>query len=86
MPERLFKTEDDTRAYWNDLARKALVGRTIKEARYMTQDEADMMGWYERSIILFFDDGSWVVPQRDDEGNGGGALAISGEPQVLPVI
>lgn len=53
MTERLFKTEDDIRNYWNDLARKALVGKTIKEARYMTQDEADKWGWYERSIVLF---------------------------------
>jgi hypothetical protein len=80
------KSEQEIRDYWNDLARKALVGKTIKEARYMTQDEADKWGWYERSIVLFFDDGSWAIPQRDDEGNGGGALSISGEPQVLPVL
>ena len=76
----------DTTMYWDNHARKALVGRTIKEARYMTQEEADKWGWYKRSVVLFFDDGSWAIPQKDDEGNDGGALSISGEPEVLPVL
>ena len=80
------KSEQEMRDYWNKQTREALVGKTIKEARYMTRDEAKKWGWYECSVVLFFDDGSWAIPQRDDEGNGGGALSISGEPQVLPVL
>jgi hypothetical protein len=55
--------------------------------RYLTQEEADDMGWDERTVAFQTQDGLWFFPSRDDEGNGGGALFTSDEKQsCLPVI
>jgi len=54
--------------------RAALKGRKIVEVRYMTKKEADQWGWYNRPVVLFLDDKTFLVPMRDDEGNDGGAI------------
>ena len=51
-----------------------LIGRTIVGARTLTQDELDYMDWYGHVEVLILDDGTELVPSRDDEGNGGGVL------------
>ena len=51
-----------------------LVGRTIAKVQYLTQKEADDMGWDSRPLVIWFTDGSHIVPQSDDEGNNGGAM------------
>lgn len=61
--------------YWTDKATTALVGRTITRVQYMTKDNAAGTGWYKRPIFLVLDDGSFIFPQSDDEGNNGGALS-----------
>jgi hypothetical protein len=53
---------------------RKLQGRKIVDARYMTQKEADQMGWYSRPLVLILDDGNLLYPSADDEGNDGGAL------------
>ena len=47
--------------------------------------------WGNRPICLQLDDGSWIYPQMDDEGNDGGALYYHDAKDqekntVLPVI
>jgi len=32
------------------------------------------LGWESKSIVLFLDDGSYLLSSTDDEGNGPGAL------------
>jgi hypothetical protein len=63
--------------YWLDEAKKLLLHKRIVNVRYLTQEEADEMGWYERSVAFQTHDGLWFFPSRDDEGNGGGALFTS---------
>lgn len=58
-------------------ATKQLIGRKIVTVRFMTEDEARDQGFTSRPIMLIFDDGNWVAPQSDDEGNDGGALATT---------
>ena len=60
------------------IAKKALKGKTIADARYMTEQEMNDFGWYNRSIVIFFTDGSYMIPQQDNEGNGAGALWLAG--------
>lgn len=72
---------------WGDQAAALLVGRTIKEVRYFTEKEREDLGWYSRPIALLLDDGTWLWPSSDDEGNNAGALFTT-EPtlEVIPVI
>ena len=52
----------------------ALEGRTIKTARYMTQQEMGNMAWGQAPIVLGLDDGTLLIPSRDPEGNEAGSL------------
>ena len=59
---------------WTEYAQKHLVGRTIKAARYMTDEETEEQGWSRKAVVLELDDGTTIFPSHDDEGNGPGAL------------
>lgn len=53
-----------------------LVGKSIKSIRYMTDKEMQIFCWDKRPIIILLNDGTFVIPQQDDEGNDGGAIAL----------
>jgi len=75
--------------YWNDFAKKNLIGKTIKSVRYMTKAEAKAMYWESRPLAIFFTDGSFIFPSMDDEGNDGGTLfgkTSNGEDLTFPVL
>lgn len=63
----------DVSTYWNKQA-KSIVGKKVVEARYMTEKEKDEFGFECKGVKIVFNDGSWLVPSRDDEGNDAGAL------------
>jgi hypothetical protein len=72
---------------WNKKVREFLVGKTIKSVRYMTDEEMEDFMWYSKPVIIDFTDGSWIIPQSDDEGNNGGSLYTSDEKLgVIPAI
>lgn len=72
---------------WNKKVGDFLVGKTIKSVRYMTDKEMEDFMWYRKPVIIDFTDGSWIIPQSDDEGNNGGALYTSDEKMsVIPAI
>ena len=78
---------DEFKKDWGDQATKALVGKKIVAARYLNDDEVESLGWYKSAIVLLLDDGTYVYPSRDDEGNGAGALFTShADLPVIPVI
>ena len=72
---------------WADKAAALLVGRTIKEVRYMTGIERKDLGWRNRSLVLLLDDGTYIWPSADDEGNDAGAF-FTNDPDLvtIPVI
>ena len=76
---------EDLENFWNNRA-KALVGKTIKNVRYMTSEEAEKSGWYSRPIIIFFTDWTHIIPLRDDEGNDGGSVEGSIDELSFPVL
>ena len=78
------KTESITE-FWNKRA-KTLVGKTIKEVRYMTDEEADQCMWYKKPIVIIFTDGTYIYPMMDDEGNDGGAIYGSEDNLNFPTI
>ena len=72
---------------WEQDCSKELVGKTIARVRYMTDKEMEKFMWYNRPLVIFFTDGSYVFSSADDEGNDGGALFTSFEElPVIPVI
>ncbi len=77
----------DTEKYWTQRAHRFLVGATIKEVRYMSEAEAEEMGWYGRPLAILLSDGTWLFASADDEGNNGGALFTTNpHEQCFPVI
>lgn len=53
---------------------KVLIGKKIKSVRYMSESEAEDLGWYKRPLVIIFEDNSLIYSSTDDEGNDGGAL------------
>ena len=86
------KSKRDIRRYWNEKAEDFFIGKKIVEARYLTEEEMiscfgdEDIGCDKVPVGIIFDDGSFAFPMMDDEGNDGGALAISGQTGVLPVL
>jgi hypothetical protein len=74
---------------WTSYARVRLVGKKVTSVRYITPEEQEHMGWYQRALVIEFNDGSLVLPSRDDEGNDAGALfgqSKDGDDWTFPVI
>ncbi len=63
----------------------SLVGKTVKQVRTLTDTELKQFMWdgggSEVAFVVFFTDGSFIIPSRDDEGNGAGTLIY--EPAIL---
>jgi len=56
-----------------------LTGKTIASVRYITEQECNGLGWHKRPLLIRFTDGSYIIPQMDDEGNDGGAMYYEGD-------
>lgn len=65
---------------------KLLVGKTIRSVFYMGAGDMENMGWYKRPVVIQFTDGTFIIPQRDDEGNDGGALLHVGKDLEHTII
>jgi hypothetical protein len=73
--------------HWDKVASDLLLGRKITKVRYFTAEEAENMGWTGRPVAMLLDNGIWVFPSSDDEGNEGGSLFTSHHnDQVLPLM
>lgn len=80
-------TEFEVEEKWTLDAQALLVGKKVVDVRYMTEEEAKDNLWYTRPIIIVFDDGTYLIPMADDEGNNGGALFTSCVTMpIIPVI
>lgn len=79
------KTIDPTIQHWNDKAREVLKGKTIVEARYLNDQEMEMMAFDKRPLCFFLNDGTSCILSADDEGNDGGVL-FYGANGVLPTL
>ena len=51
----------------------------------MSNEERLEIDWHSRPVCMQLDDGTWIFPMADDEGNDGGALAV-GNSETLPVF
>lgn len=82
--ERLRKQGLPLEEVWRHVTLEFLKHKTIADIRYMTDEEAEHYGWLEKPLVIFFLDGNFLIPSRDDEGNDGGSLFTSWEE--LPTI
>jgi hypothetical protein len=72
---------------WSAAISKVLVGKTIKQIRYLTDQEQEQFDWLDSAVVIIFTDGSWIIPMSDDEGNNAGAIQTSNpELETIPVI
>ena len=75
------------RKAWQDKAEKILVGRKIVKVEWFSDKEAKEWMWYSKPIAMLLDDGTWIFPSADDEGNNGGALFTTSKVEsCLPVM
>ncbi len=51
-----------------------ITGRTIVQVRWATVPEMEREYWSGHCLVLVLDNGLVVLPSRDEEGNGPGAL------------
>lgn len=66
---------------------KHLHGKKVAVVRRMTKQEADQFGWYTRPVVIVMEDGTFLIPQSDDEGNAAGALlAIHDDKELLVYV
>jgi len=82
--DREQEDSDGTRAIWTKRANKLLLGRKIVKVEYMPVKESDDMMWDYQPVCFLLDNGSWIYPMKDDEGNDGGVLAVGQD--MLPVL
>jgi hypothetical protein len=85
--EKVMNVIKDVEKHWDKVAKGLLLNKKIVDVRYLTKEESENMGWYERVVAFQTEDGLWFFPSRDDEGNGGGALFTSDDKEsCLPVM
>ena len=72
---------------WTKKAKTILLNKKIIKVEYLTQKESEEMNWSNRPLCFMMDDGTWIIPSTDDEGNNGGALHTNNENEpILPVL
>jgi hypothetical protein len=56
--------------------------------RYLTDNEVIDLGWTRSNVVIEFEDGHWIVPMTDDEGNDAGTLWTSSQSElnVIPNV
>lgn len=63
--------------FWGKRAKDKLEGKTIAEVRYMNDQEMINFGWTKKPLIIWFTDGSYIIPITDGEANEAGAIMTS---------
>ena len=73
---------------WNKTANDLLLGKKIIKVEYMGSEEAKNAMCDNRPVRIILEDGTNILPMRDDEGNDGGALWLGNTDldTCLPVL
>jgi hypothetical protein len=80
-------TREQLDTHWLEVAKKQLLFKRIVNVRYLTKKESEDMGWSGRPIAFQLNDGNWIYPSADDEGNEGGSLFTSDDKDpILPLL
>ena len=71
--------------YWTKRVEKFLLGQKIIKVEYMSVEDAEEMDWFNRPIQILLENGTWLTPQQDDEGNDGGSISTN-FPIYIPTL
>ena len=72
--------------YWTRRVEKFLLGQKIVKVEYMSEEDAEEMDWFNRPIQILLENGTWLTPQQDDEGNDGGAISTNFPNRYIPTL
>ena len=72
--------------YWTKRVEKFLLGQKIIKVEYMSREDAEDMDWFNRPIQILLENGTWLTPQQDDEGNDGGAISTNFANRYIPTL
>lgn len=89
--EKQKKFQNSLRQQWKNRLSPEILGQRIVRVRYMTKVEAEQWGWYSCPLVIQLENGTWLIPSKDDENNDGGALSLLNndrelEETLAPVI
>lgn len=84
MAKNTIKETDSIKTKWNKVASDWLLGRKIVKVEYIPIEETNKMMWTYQPISFQLDNGKWIYPMADDEGNEAGALVVGKD--ILPVL
>ena len=70
------------------IAKENLVGKVIKQVRYMTDAEKESFYWNKGGIVIILHDGTMIMSSSDDEMNDAATMHIftKGKQLTLPSI
>ena len=72
--------------HWTKRVEKFLLGQKIVKVEYMSEEDAEDMGWDSRPIQILLENGTSLTPQQDDEGNDGGAISTNFPNRIIPTL
>ena len=81
--ERQKKFQNSTSQKWKNRLSPELLGQRIGKMHYMSKRDAKKLKWYKRPLMLMLENGTWIIPQQDDEGNDGGAMWLMNNDREL---
>ena len=71
--------------HWTKRVEKFLLGQKIVKVEYMSVEDAEEMDWFHRPIQILLENGTWLTPQQDDEGNDGGSISTN-TTDIIPTL
>ena len=70
--EKQKKFQNSLGQKWKNRLSPELLGQRIVKMQYMSKKDAEKLKWYKRPLMLMLENGTWIIPQCDDEGNDEG--------------
>ena len=81
--EKQRKFQGSLRQQWKHRLAPEILGQRIVRLRYMTKTEAKGFGWYNCPLMMQLENGTWLIPSKDDEMNDGGAISLNNKDREL---
>ena len=81
--EKQKKFQNSLRQQWTPRLAPDILGERIVRLSYMTKVEAKQFGWYSCPLVMQLENGTWLIPSKDDEMNDGGAIHLNNKDREL---